>query len=697
METTLQQANTYLLGLMKGVGAKTMAKLRSIGIFTVEDLLFYLPIRYEDRTHIDKIIDTKNNGMHQLHLTIKHTNISYGHKRQLICTAYDDTGEVQLKFFNFYKNQYQSLNNTGGRLICYGRISEFGGNKQILHPKIKHLTEHQQPECEEYLTPIYKAAAGINQALWQKMISQALNLLPSMQLLNELIPSNILERFKLVELATAIAWVHRPPKNVERNLLHNKMHPCWQRLAFEELLAQHLQMERKRLERQQYKANQFSCENNLITELKNNLPFKLTTAQLRTIAEIHTDCAKPQPMLRLVQGDVGSGKTLVAIMAMLQAVASGYQAAMMVPTELLAEQHIKTLEKYLQPLGINVAALLGKFTAKQREPILAGLANGEISIAVGTHALFQDAVVFKKLALIVIDEQHRFGVHQRMSFWQKGNSNDKVAHQLIMTATPIPRTLAMTAYANMDTSIIDVLPAGRKPIATTVLCNNKREELITRVKKLLAANAQAYWLCTRIDSGDEAISDASILHEELIASLRPYRVGLIHGKLLPQEKTNVMQEFIAGKINVLVATTVIEVGVDVPNAQLIVIENAELLGLAQLHQLRGRVGRSDKQSYCILLYQDKLSNNGKQRLETMRTISDGFAIAEKDLAMRGSGEILGTQQSGDISYRFVDLARDTNLSEAAYLAAKMMIQEEIKIQDALINRWSPVNCDYKSV
>lgn len=697
MNTMAPTSGIYLLSLMKGVGPKTLHKLNSIGIYSLQDLLFYLPLRYEDRTRITSIADAKAGQQCLMHVTVSQTQIQYGRKRQLVCHVTDDSGKMQLRFFNFYKNQYNSLNKPGIQMMCFGQIREFKGIKQMLHPKLHYLNEGEAPQCDEYLSPIYKSAAGIPQSLWQKMMLQALNILPNMNVLVELIPQTILEQYKLVCLKTAIAWVHRPPKDVARHLLYHKTHPCWQRLAFEELLAQHIQMAHKRLEREQYQSHQLCDKTSLAQKLMQQLPFALTQDQRDTIEAIRHDCSNSQPMLRLVQGDVGCGKTLVAIMAMLHAAESGLQAALMVPTELLAEQHLLTLKKYLSPLGIAVASLLGKHTAKQRKPVLEQLSDGTLQIVVGTHALFQDGVVFKNMALIVIDEQHRFGVHQRMMFCQKGARDNKVAHQLIMTATPIPRTLAMTAYADMDTSTIKQMPAGRKKITTSVMDNSNRVKLMTHVKHLLSTGAQVYWLCTRIDAGDESISDASIQHEYLIKELSPYRVGLIHGRLTADEKTEVMAAFVNNQIQVLVATTVIEVGVDVPNAQLMIIENAERLGLAQLHQLRGRVGRSDQQSYCVLLYQPELSKTARQRLDTMRHAADGFAIAEKDLQLRGAGEILGTQQSGDVSYRFADLGRDVALCEAAFAAAQQMLKHPPEQQQALIERWSPVSCDYQTV
>ena len=568
--------------------------------------------------------------------TVLLADIVFGRRRSLVCRLQDNTGTTTLRFFHFNAAQKAQLT-PGTKLRCYGEARRGSGGLEFYHPEYSVISDDAPVAVEERLTPIYPSTEGFAQTSWRKLCDQALHYLDSHPI-NEWLPSGTLPAQLSRDhwtLADALRYLHHPPTDASISQLQDGRHPSQRRLAFEELLAHNLALQELRRETQRSGAPALDGPKKLQNAFLDQLGFTLTGAQKRVAAEIAKDLHGHIPMLRLVQGDVGSGKTAVAALAALRAVSSGYQVAIMAPTEILAEQHYQNFSQWLEPLGLNVAWLTGKLKGKARQVQSEAIANHGAHVAVGTHALFQNDVEFAKLGLVIIDEQHRFGVHQRLALKQKAAANVGQPHQLIMTATPIPRTLAMTAYADLDTSIIDELPPGRSPVNTVVLANDRRDDVMERLRAVCASGQQAYWVCTLIEESDKLQAQAAEASWELLKETLPeLRVGLVHGRMKPKEKAEVMAEFKAAKLNLLVATTVIEVGVDVPNASLMIIENAERLGLAQLHQLRGRVGRGSRQSFCVLLYQSPLSRNGKQRLTALRDSADGFVIAEQDLQLR---------------------------------------------------------------
>jgi len=633
------------------------------------------------------------------------TDIKYGRRRMLLSKISDGTGFLMLRFFHFSASQQQGLA-PGTRIRCFGEVRYSGQGLEMVHPEYQLL---KQPDIadhsnkEAHLTAVYPTTEGIRQfslrALVDQLVVDSKTLLVDVP---EMLPLSCLQRLSFPPLAEAIPYVHKPPPNAAIGVLIDGKHRCQQRLAFEELLAHHLSMRRLRLKYQQHRAAEFDVESKLSQQLLAQLPFSLTNAQQRVYSEIKQDIASAEPMLRLVQGDVGSGKTIVAALAALHAVEAGCQAAIMAPTELLAYQHFQNFEQWLLPLGISIDWLSGKLKGKARNTALQNISSGAAQIIVGTHALFQEDVVFDRLGLIIVDEQHRFGVHQRMALRNKGRHTDESSevhpHQLIMTATPIPRTLAMTAYADLDCSMIDELPPGRTPIQTVVIEDDRREEVIERVYQSCRASKQAYWVCTLIEESEalqcQAAEDTA---QQLNQELSDIRIGLVHGRMKAVDKERVMQEFKNGSIDLLVATTVIEVGVDVPNATLMIVENAERLGLSQLHQLRGRVGRGGQQSACVLLYRAPLSQHAKQRLKVMRDTNDGFVIAQRDLEIRGPGELLGTRQTGMEQFHIADLQRDQDLLPEVIKTANELVNSKPDNVDAIIQRWLGRNEEYGNV
>ncbi|OEG73838.1 ATP-dependent DNA helicase RecG [Shewanella colwelliana] len=670
---------------LKGVATKMAQRLEKLGINTVQDLLFHLPLRYEDRTQIYSIASLYPGSYGTIEATILSSQVIQGRKRMLTCTVRDDTGTMTLRFFNFSVAQRNGLEN-GTTIRAYGEIRRGKHHPEIIHPEYKVIHGDSDLALSETLTPIYPTTEGLKQASWIKLTDQALTLLAH-GALQELLPPSL--QPNNMSLNDALQLLHRPHTGIASFELEQGTHPAQQRLIQEELLAHNLSMLKLRQRSNHDAAISMYATGQLLTPFLAALPFKPTAAQQRVVAEIGRDLELPHPMMRLVQGDVGSGKTLVAALAALQAIENGYQVAMMAPTELLAEQHAINFTAWLEPLGLKVGWLAGKLKGKARTQSLASIKNGEAHIVIGTHAIFQEQVEFHKLSLIIIDEQHRFGVHQRLGLREKGISQGYHPHQLIMTATPIPRTLAMTAYADLDTSIIDELPPGRTPVTTVAVSDSRREQVIDRVRQAaLNDGRQAYWVCTLIEESEvlecQAAEDTA---EELKQRLPELNIGLVHGRMKPAEKQAMMAEFKSGAVHLLVATTVIEVGVDVPNASLMIIENPERLGLAQLHQLRGRVGRGAIASHCVLMYKAPLSQTATKRLGVLRDSNDGFIIAQKDLEIRGPGEVLGTKQTGIADMKIADLIRDQALIPHIQKLAQHVMQQAPENVDLIVHRW----------
>ena len=647
---------------LSGVGTKIREKLERLGIYSIQDLLFHLPYRYIDRTQLLPMGSLVPGQDALTQGTVELTQVKFGKRRSLLCRISDGTGALTLRFFHFTQSQQSNLQK-GTLIRCWGQVRRGQQTLEMAHPEYQRLYNENE-ELEQTLTPVYSTTEGLGQAKLRRLTEQSLNILArDSKHLDELLPATLLKEYKLPNLGEALRYVHRPPPEAELTTLKDGNHPSQQRLAFEELLAQHLSLRSLRQQVHSYTAPSLAkYDGKLLKKFLAGLSFQLTGAQQKVLADIQADIVKELPMLRLVQGDVGSGKTIVAALAALQAISAGYQVALMAPTELLAIQHFSNMQQWLSELDIEVILLSGKQKRSEHAASLEKIASNKTLIVVGTHALFQEQVLFTRLGLIIIDEQHRFGVHQRLALMDKGVKQSSYPHQLVMTATPIPRTLAMTIFADLDISIIDELPPGRQEIQTIVLSNKKREEVIERIAGICAEGRQVYWVCHLIEESDVIQSQAAIeANAYLDEKLPHFRVGLIHGKMKSAEKEQAMKEFSSGNIHVLVATTVIEVGVDVPNASLMVIENAERMGLSQLHQLRGRVGRGSQKSDCVLMYQSPLSELAQARLETMRETTDGFAIAQKDLELRGPGDMLGTRQTGLPELRIADLIRDAKL------------------------------------
>ncbi|MUL09757.1 ATP-dependent DNA helicase RecG [Aliivibrio fischeri] len=670
---------------LAGVGAKVAEKLEKIGLVSIQDLLFHLPLRYEDRTRVYPMARVHSGLFAAVQGKVMSCDMQFGKRKMLLVKISDGNGTITLRFFNFNAGMKNSFSE--GKLVhAYGEIKRGGSGLEIVHPEYQFHVPSQPLEIEASLTPVYPTTDGLRQNTLRSLTDQALELLDKAAV-TELLPQGLYNN--QITLNQALHIIHRPDPSINLDAFDEGKHPAQQRLIMEELLAQNLSMLSVRSKGQQEDALPLATLTNLKQKLLAQLPFTPTNAQQRVVAEIEQDLAKPHPMMRLVQGDVGSGKTLVAALAAVQAIEHGYQVALMAPTELLAEQHAANFAHWFESMGITVGWLAGKLTGKAKEKELERIASGEAKMIVGTHALFQQNVEFHHLALVIIDEQHRFGVDQRLELREKGQKNGAYPHQLIMTATPIPRTLAMTAYADLETSVIDELPPGRTPIQTIAVPDTRRDEIVNKVRSACMNDGrQAYWVCTLIDDSEvleaQAASDTA---EALRLQLSELNIGLVHGRMKPKEKQQIMQEFKEGNLHLLVATTVIEVGVDVPNSSLMIIENPERLGLAQLHQLRGRVGRGSVASHCVLLYHSPLSKTAQKRLSVLRESNDGFVIAQRDLEIRGPGELLGTKQTGLADFKIADLVRDQHLIPEVQRIARHLHDNYPKNAKAIILRW----------
>jgi ATP-dependent DNA helicase RecG len=674
--------------------ANTIAdKLARVGVFREQDLVLHLPLRYEDHTHLCPLSALKPGLTWQVEATVVNTEVQYRGRRQLMCLVEDVPTDVTraghratfraqlvLRFFHFYPNQQKALA-PGKRVRAFGEVRDGSMGLEMVHPSFQVIDEGAP--LPDRLTPVYPTTAGLAQDVLRKLVRRALSADPAH--VAETLPPWTREPRHLWGFAQALAYLHEPPTDASQDALDERTHPAWTRLKFDELIAQQLSLKLHRRARAKRKAPRLRGDASLTAALLTRLPFKLTRAQVRVSAEIRRDLARAEPMQRLLQGDVGSGKTIVAALAALQAIESGYQVAFMAPTEILAEQHYRKLCAWLDGLPIRIAWLSGSLPAKERKAALAAISSGDAHLAVGTHALFQDEVTLPRLGLAIVDEQHRFGVAQRLALRQKGIGD---AHQLMMSATPIPRTLAMSFYADLDVSAIDEMPPGRTPVVTKLVSQRRRAEVIERARRIGAQGRQVYWVCPLIEESEKLeLQTAAALHAELTMTLPELNVALLHGRMKPAEKSAVMDAFVRGDVHVLVATTVIEVGVDVPNASLMIIEHAERFGLAQLHQLRGRVGRGADDSACVLLFEEPMSPVAKARLKVIYENTDGFEIARQDLAIRGPGEFLGARQSGVPMLRFADLERDLDLIELARNAADELLRREPAAAKAHLARW----------
>ena len=674
------------LTALNGVGPALATKLERLGLFRVEDLLFLLPLRYEDRTQLLKIGALQPGAKCLISGEVLLAETVYRGRRNLLVRISDSSGQLTLRFFHFSRQQ-QAQFQSGVRLSCFGEVRKGAAGLEMIHPEYRVLRESQNAAVNDSLTAIYPATEGVQQGRLRSLTDQALQIMrrnpPA-----ELLPGQIRDQLDLPALAEAVAYLHRPPPDADVTRMLEGTHPCQQRLAFEELLAHYMSLRNLRLLAQTEPARALTAGADEVAAFIDKLLFKLTAAQQRVVAEILADLEVAHPMMRLIQGDVGSGKTVVAAIACLKAISNGVQAAIMAPTELLAEQHWHSFCDWFQPLGIEPAWLSGSQRAAARRESLQAIATGDAQLVVGTHALFQEGVEFKNLGLVIIDEQHRFGVHQRVALREKGVTEAGYPHQLVMTATPIPRTLAMAAYADLDTSVIDELPPGREPVSTIAIPETRREEVIARVRTACQSGQQAYWVCPLIEESEVLDYEAAEASYEMLSKALPeLRVGLVHGRMRPAEKERGMQAFKDGVIQLLVATTVIEVGVDVANASLMIIENAERMGLSQLHQLRGRVGRGTTQSHCVLLYKPPLGQLARSRLAVLRDTNDGFLVAQRDLELRGPGELLGTRQTGLPEYRIANLLRDAELMPKVQVAAEYIRQSSPGNAAAIVRRW----------
>lgn len=674
------------LTALSGVGPALANKLERLDLFRVEDLLFLLPLRYEDRTQMVRLGALEFGKRCLISGEVQLAETVYRGRRNLLVRIADGTGQATLRFFHFSRQQ-QAQFQPGVNVSCFGEVRKGPVGFEMVHPEYRLLRNDQSAATNETLTPVYPATEGVQQGRMRSLTDQALHIM-SASPPDELLPADVKTSLAVPELTEAIRYLHRPPADADVASMLEGKHPCQVRLAFEELLAHYMSLRNLRALAQSEAAVALQSGDEQIAQFTASLPFELTAAQQRVVAEILADMSTAHPMMRLIQGDVGSGKTVVAAIACLKAIGSGVQAAIMAPTELLAEQHWRSFSDWLAPLGITPAWLSGSQRAAARRESLAAIADGSATLAIGTHALFQEGVNFKKLALVVIDEQHRFGVHQRVALREKGVSALGYPHQLVMTATPIPRTLAMAAYADLDTSIIDQLPPGRQPVQTVALPETRREEVIERVRSACRSGQQAYWVCPLIEESEVLDYEAAQVSYDMLSEALPdIRVGLVHGRMRSIEKERGMRAFKEGTIQLLVATTVIEVGVDVPNASLMIIENAERMGLSQLHQLRGRVGRGSVQSHCVLLYKPPLGRTARSRLAVLRDTNDGFLVAQRDLELRGPGELLGTRQTGLPDYRIANLVRDADLMPQVQMAAESIRRQAPDIAAAIVRRW----------
>lgn len=713
----------------------TLARLARLGILHRADLLLHLPLRYEDETRLMPIAAVQPGMSAQVQGVIAHSEVAFRPRRTLVCRLQDGGGELYLRFLNFYPSQQKQLA-VGRQIRAIGEVRAGYYGLEMVHPKCRAADD--DTPLPQSLTPVYPTTAGLSQATLRKLIAGALESLP----LADTLPEPLLQKMKLAGFAESVKLLHNPPPDISAHSLEGRTHAAWRRIKFDELLAQQLSMRAHHRQRGKRAAPRLAPQHRLTAQLIKNLPFALTGAQQKAHAEISRDLDRPHPMQRLLQGDVGSGKTVVAALAALQAMENGFQAALMSPTEILAEQHYLKLRDWLAPLGITPVWLTGSLKKKDKREACERIARGETQLAIGTHALFQEQVEFRKLGLVIVDEQHKFGVQQRLALHKKGTGGkgmaseslrahqdarsravsdetypedrreaskhatkqidgaadyEAVPHQLMMSATPIPRTLAMSYYADLDVSVIDELPPGRTPVITKLVADTRREEVFERVRAACLEGRQAYWVCPLIEESDaleRELQNAIETHQALCAAFPEINVGLAHGRLDHAEKTRVMAAFKAGEVQLLVATTVIEVGVDVPNASLMVIEHAERMGLAQLHQLRGRIGRGVARSLCVLLYQQPLSELARARLKIIYENSDGFEIARHDLLLRGPGELLGARQSGVPMLRFADLSEDAALLDSARATADEMLRDFPEAARSHLQRWMANRHDY---
>ena len=651
-------------------------KLAKIGLHSEADLLVHLPLRYEDETRITPVARAFGGQPVQVEVVVHDNEVQYRPRRQMVVRAGDGTGDITLRFFSFYPNQ-QAMLAPGARIRAFGEVRGGFFGLEMVHPRFRKVADDEP--LPEAMTPIYPSTAGLANSALQKLIGKAL----AGGDLSDTLPDELRQTLKLPGLARSLKFLHNPPPGTELDTLHARNHPAWRRVKFDEVLAQQLSLRRAYLARREQGAPVLRARDDLGARLLDSLPFGLTGAQARAMAEIGADLAQPHPMHRLLQGDVGAGKTIVAALSACQAISAGWQAAFMAPTEILAEQHFLKLSGWLEPLGVKVAWLSGSLKSKAKREQLAATAS-EAQLIVGTHALIQEGVDFARLGLAIVDEQHRFGVAQRLALRKKGSN----PHQLMMSATPIPRTLAMSYYADLDVTVLDELPPGRTPIKTRLVADNRREDVVGFVKKHVEEGRQAYWVCPLIEESEALqLQTAQDTYEQLSQDLPELRVGLVHGRLKADEKQAVMAAFAAGDIDVLVATTVIEVGVDVPNASLMVIEHAERFGLSQLHQLRGRVGRGPYESSCVLIYAGPLGEIARQRLKIIFEHTDGFEIARQDLQLRGPGEFVGARQSGVPLLRYADLELDADLVEMARGVAETMLTAHPELAEKHLQRW----------
>ncbi len=663
-------------------------KLGGIGLRNEWDFALHLPMRYEDETRITRVRDALTAVDCQVEVEIFHTEVAYRPRRQLVVQTRDGDDVLTLRFLNFYGSQVKQMA-VGKRLRLFGEVRQGFFGAEMVHPRYRIVNAGDA--VPEALTPVYSTTAGVSQVAIRRVIDRALGALDAQSQFDDCVPATIRAQQHLQPFRESVFALHRPSPDASLASLAERTHPAWRRIKFDELLSQQLAMKKARAARDAKSAPCMRPRHQITTQMLAALPFALTRAQQRTVTEISADLVKRHPMQRLLQGDVGSGKTVVAALAAAQAIENGFQVAMMAPTEILAEQHFRKLSELLSPLGVTVTWLTGSLRARAKREAIAAIADGQTQLAIGTHALFQEGVRFANLGLAIIDEQHRFGVGQRLALREKAGSRKnefEEAHQLMMSATPIPRTLSMSYFADLDVSIIDELPPGRTPIATRLLADTRRDELLERIRAACSSGGQAYWVCPLIEESEKLQLQTAVDTFERISTEFPeLRVGLVHGRMKPAEKNDVMQRFVANDIQLLVATTVIEVGVDVSNATIMVIEHAERMGLSQLHQLRGRVGRGAKQSTCILLYQSPLGTLARARLKVIYECTDGFEIARQDLLLRGPGEHLGARQSGAPLLRFADIERDIDLLDAARNAATWMLSNDALNADKHLSRW----------
>ena len=694
------QKKTYLDDLavteLKGVGDKVAEKLQRLGIVSVADVLFHLPFRYEDRSTVVAIGALQSGASSLFEGQVELAEVVFRGRRSMLVRLSDGTGFITLRFFHFSMSQKQALQR-GQWLRCFGDIRSYGQSfkTEIVHPEYELIAEDQRGQIDGGILAVYPVTDGLNQATFRKLSKLAFAMLEQGFLVRDCLPKQLSMEHTWPELVECLQQLHYP-KTVPTGELSQI--PAFKRLIYEELLANHLSLSRLKQGVRRFSSPQFKIDNKVQRQFLDVVGFSLTQAQQRVVNEISTDLLSTCPMQRLLQGDVGSGKTVVAACAALMAISAGYQVALMAPTELLAEQHVKNFEAWFSQLGIEVTCLFGRHKGKTYQAITEGIREGRSKFIIGTHALVQEKVDFNKLGLVIIDEQHRFGVHQRLALRDKGIVGDLYPHQLVMTATPIPRTLALLGYADLDLSVIDELPPGRTPVTTTVLSISKRELVIERIKQGVEDGRQVYWVCTLVEESEVLQCQAAEVAAQLLAAQLPeLNIGLVHGRMKSDEKQTVMDQFKRQKLHILVATTVIEVGVDVPNASLMVIENAERLGLAQLHQLRGRVGRGQRDSHCVLMYQAPLSDNANERLTVMRETNNGFKIAEKDMQLRGPGELLGKRQAGFMRFKIADILRDAELLELVADEAEQVLLNDPNVVEPLIHRWLGNSVEYAHV